>query len=200
MESTNNDLTFNVAQLMKEPVGATRKLEISAPDLQLSDGQEDNAGQPIVATNVTGNAKVTRLSRDLLVQGDVVAQVRLQCSRCLDDITVPVEAALEEKFQPTIDVETGRPLRPATEEDDDTAFELTPNHEMDLTEPVRQALLVSLPIKPLCRDDCKGLCPECGANWNEGPCDCETETIDNRWQALRELQLEDLPAGDGNVN
>ena len=62
------------------------------------------------------------------------------------------------------------------------------------------ALLVALPLKPLCREDCAGLCPQCGANLNEGPCGCEPDTEDDRWAALRELKLEDLPAGDSNLN
>ena len=200
MASTESDLIFNVAQLMKEPVGSTRKLDITIPRLELSDGSEDNGGLPLIATGVEGQAKVTRLSHDLLVQGQVSAHVGLQCSRCLDEVVVPVKGTLEEQFQPTVDVETGRPVRREAYEEDDTAFEISGNHEMDLTEPVRQALLVAVPLKPLCREDCKGLCPQCGANWNNGLCDCPTETMDNRWAALKELRLEDLPAGESNLN
>jgi uncharacterized protein len=200
MRSTDNDLIFNVAQLMKDPVGSTRKLEIATPTLELSDGSAENGGVPVEASDVQGQVKVTKLSHDLLVQGEVGAQVGVQCSRCLDDVTVSVEGKLEERFQPTVDVETGRPVRPEEDDEDDTVFDISPNHEMDLTEPVRQALLVALPLKPLCREDCKGLCPQCGANWNNGPCDCPTETIDNRWAGLRDIKLEDLPAGDSNLN
>lgn len=202
METVNNDLIFNVAQLMKEPLGSTRKLELRTPDLVL--GVEriglDADAPALQVRDLEGNAKVTRLLRDLLVQGQVEAQVLVECSRCLDEFWTLVEGKLEEQFQPIMDVETGRPVRRETDEDDDTAFEISANHEMDLTEPVRQSLIVALPLKPLCRDDCKGLCSQCGANLNEGVCDCETETVDNRWEALRQLQLKDLPTGDSNVN
>src|SRR5829696_8331212 len=190
MESVNNDLIFNVAQLLKEPVGSTRKLEIGTSSLPL-DGQEGHGGDSLEARDLKGEVKLTRLSQDLLAQGQVGAEVRLQCSRCLDEFSVPVEARLEEKYQPTIDIETGRPVRREEDEEDDTAFSISAGHEIDLAEPVRQALLVALPLKPLCREDCAGLCPQCGANLNEGPCDCEPDTADNRWAALRELQLED---------
>ena len=201
MNNVNLDLIYNVAQLMKEPVGSTRKLEVSTPVLQLSDGSEpgDDA-QVLEARDVTGPVKITRLTRDLLVQGEVTGQVTLECSRCLVPVTVPVSAHLEEEYQPTIEVETGRPVHREEFEVDDSFFRISANHEVDLTEPVRQAMLVEMPLKPLCREDCKGLCPQCGANLNEGPCDCETDTEDNRWAALRELKLEDLPAGDSNLN
>src|SRR5438445_9213551 len=123
MENTNSDLVFNVAQLLKEPVGSIRKLEISTPGLTLSEderGMED-AGR-IEAHDVSGNIKVTRILQDLLVQGRVEANVTLECSRCLEEFTIPVESTLEEKFQPSVDVETGRPVRREADEDDDTAF------------------------------------------------------------------------------
>jgi len=197
MDTPNTDLSLNVAQLLKEHLGSTRKLDISTPELQL--GTEPD-GHTLVARDVRGNAKITRLSKDLLVQGTVTGEVTVECSRCLDEFAIPVEGKLEEKYQPSVDVETGRPVHREAFEEDDSAFSVSANHEMDLTEPVRQALLVALPLKPLCREDCAGLCPQCGANLNEGPCDCEPDTTDNRWAALRELELEDLPAGDNNLN
>ncbi len=202
MESTNKDLVFNVSQLMKESVGATRKLELYTPSLVLGDEDTDTDSDALElqARNLEGNIKVTRLTRDLLVQGQVEGEVLVECSRCLDQFWTPIETSLEEKFQPAVDVETGRPVHREAEEEDDTAFEISANHEMDLAEPVRQSILVELPLKPLCKDDCKGLCSQCGANLNEGACDCVTETVDNRWEALRKLQLEDLPSGDSNVN
>lgn len=202
----NSDLVFNMAQLLKERVGATRRLEFESPSLMLYDehnGEEDgdyehDSGR-LEARDLKGNVKVTRLADGLLVQGDVRANAQLECSRCLDDISLPVDASLEEQFQPTVDVETGRPIKRAEYEEDDNAFMINANHLMDLTEPVRQALLVALPMRPLCRVDCKGLCPECGVNRNYTDCGHKPDTTDNRWEALRELDLADFPA-DRNVN
>ena len=200
MDSINNDLVYNVAQLMKEPLGSTRKFELHTAGLALGDSPDSHEEGTLDARDLTGMVRVTRLSRDLLVQGDVSADIHVVCSRCLDEFNLPVQGVLEEQFQPTIDVETGRPVQRQPFEEDDTAFNISANHEMDLTEPIRQSLLVALPLKPLCKDDCKGLCPQCGANLNDGPCGCEIENVDNRWAALRELKLEDLPAGDANLN
>jgi uncharacterized protein len=65
---------------------------------------------------------------------------------------------------------------------------ISPNtHEIDLSFGVRESLLLALPMKVLCSEDCKGLCPHCGANLNEESCDCVAETIDPRWAELRKL-------------
>lgn len=199
MQISNPDLIFNVAQLLKESIGATRKHGFHTDHLTLSSADNTGLEEQIEAAGVDGQIKITRVAGSLLVQGDVEAQVTLQCSRCLDDFTMPVDALLEEQFQPVVDIETGRAAQQPEEADDNT-FSLDANHLMDLTEPVRQALLVALPMKPLCREECKGLCPECGQNLNEAQCDCEQDTVDSRWAGLREIRLEDLPAGDSNVN
>src|SRR5436305_8145456 len=100
--SANTHLIFNVAQLLKERIGSTRRLPIETPSLSLY-GEDGNA---LEARNLEGSMKVTRLGDGVLVQGDVEADVNVQCSRCLDDITLHVDSSLEEQFQPTADVET----------------------------------------------------------------------------------------------
>jgi len=198
MDTSHIDLSFNVAQLLKEPVGAIRKLDFGTDLLVLSDRSIDPEDPTLIdARDVTGQAKVTRLSQDLLVQGNVTANVRLTCSRCLEEFMLPVQGTLEEKYQPSVDVVTGRPVQRALDEEDDSAFSINAAHEIDLAEPVRQALLVALPIMPLHSPDCAGLCPVCGANLNEGPHTHESDDVDNRWAGLRELRLDDFPADNG---
>lgn len=193
-------MVFNVAQLLKERVGATRKFHLETPDLVLDEGNEEANLAGLEAHNTRGDVKVTRLSDGLLVQGDVEADVRMQCSRCLESFDLPVEASLEEQFQPTVDVLTGYTIQRAEFEENDAAFQIDLNHLMDLTEPVRQAILVALPMKPLHSEDCKGICAECGANLNEVDCGHVQEKADDRWSGLRQLKLDDFPAGSNNLN
>ncbi|MEO5951737.1 MAG: DUF177 domain-containing protein [Chloroflexia bacterium] len=194
-QASNLDLVYNLAQLLKEQVGATRRYAVETPLLALY----DDDGNLVEAHDLKGEVKVTRLGDGMLVQGDVLSQVALQCSRCLDDFMLPVDARLEEQFQPSIDIESGHPIKRAEYEQDDNAFMLDPNHMMDLTEPIRQALLVALPMRPLCREDCKGLCSICGANRNYEDCGHIDEQTDSRWAGLRDLDLADFPA-DRNMN
>ena len=92
---------------------------------------------------------------------------------------------IDEQFYPTVDPATGKNMSsPGPEEG---AFRLTPSHEVNLREAVRQTALTVQPLKPLCRLDCQGLCPQCGANRNEVSCGCASEAIDARWRPLLEL-------------
>jgi len=95
--------------------------------------------------------------------------------------------SIEEEYVPTIDVHTGERLNKTGVDED--AFIIDEQNILDIQEAVRQYELVSQPIKPLCKEDCAGLCPTCGINLNEKRCACKTETLDPRWEALLKLQV-----------
>jgi len=177
----SDGLTFNIAQLIKEPIGATRIGEVSvdlrrvAPDLE----QVEGAPQP----PLTGSVRLMNASDGILVQGKLHAVATLACVRCLEAVSVPIDFELEEVVAPTIDIATGRALTPGEE---DHALWIDEHHILDLHEVVRQHLLVAAPIRLLCRDDCRGLCPQCGQNLNERLCSCKPE-MDPRWSALAGL-------------
>ena len=75
---------------------------------------------------------------------------------------------------------------PAPAFDEDEIFPIDDHHQVDLTEAVRQTVLIALPMVTICQEDCKGLCSQCGKDLNQGPCDCQPET-DVRWIALEQL-------------
>lgn len=180
------ELTFNVAQLLKEPIGATRTGEVSVDlrrlvpeaELDAADSEQDTP-EPILS----GPVRLMHTNDGVLVQGDLNADLVLPCSRCLEPVEVPLEIKLEEIFTPTIDVLSGQSVKP---EEEDQALWIDAHHILDLTEVLRQDVLVSLPMHLLCREECRGLCPTCGQNWNEGSCDCEPEP-DPRWAQLSKL-------------
>jgi len=107
------------------------------------------------------------------------------CRRCLTPTTVSAEFALEEEFRPSIDILTGAAIPLGDGEEEATRTDW--HHILDLTEVVRQNLLLAVPMSALCSPSCRGLCVECGANLNEEPCDCQREGQDPRLAALREL-------------
>jgi uncharacterized protein len=173
--SQTQDLRFNVAGLLKAPVGETRAYSIYAPVPALD---EYPLTQPL-----TGQVRLTRVPDGVLIQGALATEVELDCSRCLARFRLPVTVQLDEQYHPTIDITTGEPLPLPT---DEMAFTIDEAHEVDLTEALRQNLLVILPMQPLCQKACKGFCPQCGQNLNQGPCACPDEPVDTRWEALRE--------------
>jgi uncharacterized protein len=139
---------------------------------------------------VEGEVRFQRTNQGILVSGAADTTVRLQCVRCLEPFDQPVHVDFAEMFLPTIEVLSGRPLPTVTEEQ---GFAIDAHHQLDLTEMLRQHIILNLPDQPICRPACAGLCPVCGGNRNITPCTCETES-DNQWSALAHLSLEDLPS------
>jgi len=102
--------------------------------------------------------------------------------RCLSQFRLPVRVDIEEVFRPIMDIGSGRKLE--LEPDQEPATLIDERHILDLTEVVRQDLWLGLPAAPACRADCKGLCPQCGQNCNQGECGCGADAADARWVAL----------------
>ena len=171
-------MRYNVAQLLKEESGQTRKYalheDISSLDPDL-----------VPLSSLDGNVTLIRSADGVLVTGDLHSSVELVCSRCAEPFSMVVRFKLEEEFRPTIDIVTGAAL-PLTA-DDEEATRIDDHHIIDLTEVVRQDMLLALPLHPVCRTRCAGLCPVCGKNWNEGPCDCKQEEPDPRMAVLKQL-------------
>lgn len=173
-------LSFNVAQLLKEPTGATREYEIEE-DIEGIDRENIHPAGPL-------KGKLTFLHAgryNILVTGTLKVPLHLFCTRCLDPVVKEITVELEEEFKATVDVNTG--VRLHWGEDVEECNLINEGHILDLTEVVRQNIIVNIPIKVLCKPDCKGLCPHCGHNLNEGPCSCQEEEIDPRWAALQQL-------------
>ncbi|MBA3533538.1 MAG: DUF177 domain-containing protein [Ardenticatenales bacterium] len=171
-------MQFNVAQLLKEPTGGTRKYEID-------ETLDDLDPELVIQEPITGKIKFTKIPQGILMVGKLRTLLEMNCSRCLEPFDLPVTIKLEEQFRPLLDLQTGAVL--PQEEDADEATLIDQKNIVDLSEVVRQALLLVLPALPVCREDCLGLCAQCGQNLNEGTCDCPQEIVDPRWEALRTL-------------
>lgn len=167
-------MQINVAQFLKSEQGATKVVQI--------DSTFDDEGTQIP---VHGELKLTHINERILVQGKLMIAVPLICSRCLKSFICSIPLNIEEEFYPTIDVNTGSRLPPP---DESGVFTIDEYHILDLTEAIRQYKVMALPMKPLCRDECAGICPACGKNLNEGPCDCPSGEIDPRWSNLLKLK------------
>jgi len=122
--------------------------------------------------------------------GTVTTTLELPCSRCLEPFTTPVGASFDLRYQPhTHAAGSGHEAERQIEEDDlSTAF--YDNDQINLGELMREQFYLSLPMKPLCSEDCRGLCPVCGTNLNRGSCDCKREWEDPRLAVLRTLKRE----------
>ncbi len=166
-------MQINVAGLLKSAVGAQRDYEVNET-LNLLDGE----------SLVEGTVTLVRTSRGILARANLATTVEISCSRCLGRYRQPLAIKIEEEFFPTIDIVSGTPLPPP---DEPGSFIINEHHILDLDEAVRQYTLLVLPMKPLCREECAGICPTCGADRNQGACGCPTQQTDPRWAKLAKL-------------
>jgi len=132
------------------------------------------------------------VSGGVLVRGVLRATGRGSCARCLAPLTHAWEAEVLELHRATRDADEQEPG-----EDADLDYRLVDgDQQLELDQMVRDALVVGQPVRMLCRHDCAGLCPTCGADRNVEPCACaEERPVDARWAALRDLRLPPAPHG-----
>ena len=167
---------MNVSQLLRDPIGSTREAHIDEVIDITGDGQEHR---------ISGDCHLLRTQRSILVKCALDTEIDLTCSRCLGKFRQPLKVNFEEEFLPTLDIQSGAPLPPP---EDSGAFTIDEQHTLDLTEAVRQYVLMATPMKALCKKDCSGLCATCGKNLNEGKCDCPDTGTDPRWAKLAQLK------------
>ena len=116
--------------------------------------------------------------------GNVATELELPCSRCLEAYRLPVSAPFDLRYVPATEAST-EPEREVDDGDLETSYYR--NDEIDLNELMREQFYLALPMKPLCREGCRGLCSQCGANLNTDTCDCAPAWTDPRLAALKGL-------------
>jgi DUF177 domain-containing protein len=168
-------LSYNVADLLRAAPGTSETHRLDVDDLAVDDGIE-------LAAPVTGQVRLSRTGRSILVRADLKTALAGNCGRCLKPVVTPVEIAMEEEALPSIDIDTGLPVDTSAEPD---ALRLSDHHELDLETPIREAISLAEPIAVLCRPDCRGLCPECGQDLNDNPAHAHADDeVDPRLAAL----------------
>ncbi|HEV2108981.1 MAG TPA: DUF177 domain-containing protein [Thermomicrobiales bacterium] len=170
-----NETAVNVVALLKEPVGSKRVYAMRLDAFPLADDLQ--------AARLSGEVRLTKLRDEILGAAALEGQVHLECVRCLRMYVQDVTVQFEEEYRQTVDVWTGAGVQ--TEEPvevDVERFAISPDHEVDLAEAIRQHLLLALPMRP----DCGDVCP--------GPDAVEAgeEPVDDRLAALAAL-LEEQP-------
>ncbi len=137
------------------------------------------------------DARLESVTEGILLTAQIFAVAKGECTRCLDPIEIEIERKIQELYYYAQKAQ--RPKKKKTQEEDDVGEDdelMMDGDIMDLEPPIRDAIVLDLPINPLCRDDCPGLCPECGGKWAELPADHAHEVIDARWAGLSGLDLE----------
>ncbi len=119
--------------------------------------------------------------------GRVKTTLELACGRCLEAFALPVDAAFDVRYHPQSEVNVAAGAHEVEVEEDDLDDAYYSDDQIDLDELMQEQFYLVLPMKPLCREDCQGLCPECGTNLNTGTCACRREWTDPRLAPLKAL-------------
>ncbi len=135
---------------------------------------------------IVGSLEIKKIGQEILVRGNVSGQVQLTCARCLTDFTAGIREDVDIELRPLLDLERTSQERELGSDDLDVEF--FRGEQLNTGHLIAEQISLSIPMKPLCRDDCGGLCPRCGADRTLGACACEPDT-DPRWSALKDLKL-----------
>lgn len=160
-------LRFNFGFLLEAPFGTSRVIELDYPTVQL-DGD-------VTLAPLKGTFTASRNSQGIYLSGELHSNLQLECTRCLSPVELPLTLPLDDLFY--------YPPQTAPEGE----FVVGEDTFIDLSPLLRQLALLEVPMQVFCRGDCQGLCPECGKNLNEGPCECAIDEIDPRLAKLRSL-------------
>ncbi|MBW8012323.1 MAG: DUF177 domain-containing protein [Chloroflexi bacterium] len=171
MSKQDNLLRLNVGFIAHEDVGYLREFDFEFPKLHLSPGLD--------LDDVNGSARFSRTSTGLLLDVNFSAVTQSECGRCLDEVTQSLETNFTElyAFNEKSVTESG--------------LILPENGKIDLAPILREYLLLEMPINPLCRPNCLGLCLECGENLNDSEHTHEKDNIDPRLSKLKNLLDDD---------
>jgi uncharacterized protein len=164
-------LRISVSEILGRP-GEYRDVVVDAPVPDVATALAHVDQKPVHA-----ELRLESVVEGVLVTGPVRAPIVLECARCLEEFSSDLAVEVCELY--------AGPGHDGPLEDD--AYEVDEG-EIDLEPMLRDVLALELPLNPLCRPDCKGLCPQCGADLNAGTCDCKDEELDPRWAELAVLR------------
>jgi uncharacterized protein len=171
-------LVWNVAGLLGEGIGAQR--DYAFEDVEVDPGEGLRLASPI-----SGKVRLARTNRGLLIDSEIHTSLATECSRCLREMTVPLDLELHDEALPSIDLQSGAPVTINPEDEEAGVLRLTDHHELDLEQAVRVAIHLNEPIAPHDRPPCPGLCVVCGLPLDEGAHDHPDDDVDPRLEALK---------------
>jgi len=176
---------LDIRDLELHPVEFDEEFQPGVIDL----GQDARQRTPLKAT---GRAELVEehhgknlVIQDIRLRGRLSTGLELQCARCLEPIKQDIKRDFELLYRP-LGTDAGRDELSVTDAEAEIGY--YQGDGLLLEDVLREQVLLALPLKITCREDCKGLCPQCGKNLNQEQCSCSTEVADPRWDALKEVR------------
>lgn len=153
----------------------------------LSEMEKEGDGEFLAPIKV--RLKVIRVSDMIEVEGNVETRVRLSCSRCLQDFETPLENRFALTYTRELPDVADAPEEGAELNADEMGLVPFRGDEINLQETIQEQVVIAFPLRPLCSQDCKGLCPQCGADLNAGTCGCRRNSFSMKFAALKDFQV-----------
>ncbi len=147
---------------------------------------EEDPGLEFADARITGEVHLSKHGQDILVRGNLAGQIELACSRCLEPFTAPAAIEFDLLLVP------GPVHATAAKEElspEDLDLDYYTGEIVDLESILREQIILMLPLKPLCDEACKGLCPHCGANLKSETCSCSTDAVNSPFAHLAKLKI-----------
>jgi len=161
---------FNVSQLLREHSGSSRVYDLDT-EAYVAYGHE--------MEKIIGNIQLIRTDSGVWVSANLCSKVPSTCSRCAEEYNQSINLHIDEE---------ALSVSPGVVKGQDQLL-IDDKHTLDLTDAVRQYCALNMPMKPMCSDDCKGLCMTCSVNLNMNSCQCVRSEKDNRWDQLERIAV-----------
>ncbi|MGA9306578.1 MAG: DUF177 domain-containing protein [Candidatus Sulfotelmatobacter sp.] len=176
---------FEIKDLELHPIEFAEKFEPGVIDLGADYRQVtpiESSGRADLVEEHHGKHKIIQ---DIRIQGRLATRLELSCARCLEPVMQHVERAFDLLYRPQ-GADAGRDEMSVTDAEAEISY--YEGEGILLDDVVREQVLLAAPLKVTCREDCKGLCPLCGTNLNQGQCSCAVAQEEPRWAALKEIR------------
>lgn len=189
-----NIFEFNTHELPRR-AGEMKEYQL---DITLNDAM----GVPLISVPagdlIEIDARLESVTEGILLSADIYAVAKGECIRCLDPVEITIDRKIQElyRYEPSSDTRKEKKSKKKTKKNEEEDVDLESEDElwmdgniMNLETPIRDAVVLDLPVNPLCAEDCQGLCPECGEKWAVLGEDHAHEAIDARWAGLSGLDF-----------
>jgi uncharacterized protein len=175
-------LRYDLSEIMRNP-GMTKNYEVKERPFQDDDVK--------YVSPVFGRFTVTNGGSALIIRGNISTSVELECGRCLSEMFFPIDSEIEEQYSLSAAEEAGHSADREAEVVQDDENEVPPGlfegRIMNFAVLIRQAAILDIPLSPVCRETCRGLCPACGKNRNETECGCDSNSTSKPLSRLADL-------------
>ena len=158
--------------------------DIPDEGIELEIDETVDIGEIMLRAPVKEVLSVKKIGNEVFVEGNMAAAAEFECSRCLKKYSAGIKFDVHAAYHPLNEL-GGEGTHEIKEDELDIGF--YSNNELDILDVAREQLLLNMPIKLLCDDACKGICPKCGKDLNLGACNCSAEVVDPRFEVLKKF-------------